>query len=152
MTVYLVECSGGQYEDWWQSNEGIFSSKELADEFIVKRKQLFKQLDNDHEVFNRMFDALCDEIDREGPDKDGVYFNPYGPEFDSFINKLESYKSKNEVIRNFLEGFSKQYVYSLYDWYIGESMHMGLNYNNVSFSVIPMHVNNSLLEVSDKLL
>ena len=44
MTIFLVECSGGEYEDCWNVVEKCFSSKKLADEYVEKRKKLIKEI------------------------------------------------------------------------------------------------------------
>ena len=40
MTVFLVEVYGGQFDDHWNYIEGCFNSKELAEEYIEKRKRI----------------------------------------------------------------------------------------------------------------
>jgi hypothetical protein len=141
MTIFLVECSGGEYEDCWNVVEKCFSSKELADEYIEKRKKLIKQIQNDEEKFNKLFNAFCDEIDTDGK----PYFNIYGATFEDFINKLETYKERNTVICDFLNTFNRQYIEHLHKFYMDECM-LGNSMKNcrINFYIVPMHVSDKV--------
>lgn len=141
MTIFLVECSGGEYEDCWNVVEKCFSSKELADEYIEKRKKLIKKIQNDEEKFNKLFNAFCDEIDADGK----PYFNIYGATFEDFIKKLETYKERNTVICDFLNTFNKQYIEHLHKFYMDDCM-LGNSMKNchINFYVVPMHVCNQV--------
>ena len=148
MTVYNVIASGGEYDSYWSCTECCFDSKELADEYVVKRKEFIKRIQNDEEKFSKMFNAFGDEIDTDGK----PYFNVYGASFEDFINKLETYKDRNNVIYDFLNTNNRNYIKQLHKFYMDECM-LGNSMRNcrISLCVVPMHVNTSLLEVSDKL-
>lgn len=145
MTVFIVERSGGSYDDWWVTMECCFSSKELAEEYIEKKKNLIKRIQGDEEEFCKLFNAFCDEIDIDGP----PYFDVYRASFEDFINKLETYKERNTIISGFLNKFERNYIKHMHEFYMDECM-LGnsLKSCNICFSVIPMYVNNSILEVS----
>lgn len=148
MTVYNVESMGGEFEDWWHVTEECFATKELAESYIEERKKLIKRLQGDEKIFADLFNAFCDEIDADGK----PYFNVYGATFEDFINKLETYKDRNEVIANFLTMFNKQYIKQMHKFFMDECM-LGNSMKscNIEFYVRPLHVNTSLLEVSEYL-
>ena len=148
MTVFNVEVSGGEYEDVWSYIEVCFVSKPLADEYVEKKKQLNKNVEAKENEFNKLFDEFCNEIDADGK----PYFNAYGNSFEDFINKLESYKERNETIRTFLDMYDRTFIRHMHDWFIRDCM-LGNSCRscNIRYNVIPMHVVTSLLEVSEKL-
>jgi hypothetical protein len=148
MTVFLVEVYGGKSDDHWNYTEGCFNSAELAEEYIEKKKKLIKRIQGDEEEFSKLFNTFCDEIDTDGE----PYFNVYGASFEDFINKLETYKDRNEVIGNFLTMFNRQYIKQMHKFFMDDCM-LGNSMKscNIEFYVRPLHVNTSLLEVSEYL-
>lgn len=148
MTVYNVNVSGGEYEDHWSYVDECFATKELADEYVEKKKALHKKIEANENEFNKLFSEFCDEIDADGK----PYFNAYGDSFENFINKLESYKERNETIRAFLEAYDRTFIRQMHEWFIRDCM-LGDRCRScdIRYNVIPMNVVTSILEVSEKL-
>jgi hypothetical protein len=148
MTVYNVQVSGGEYEDHWSYIDECFVSKELADEYVEKKKALHKKIEEKENEFNKLFGEFCNEIDSDGK----PYFNAYGDSFEDFINKLESYKERNKTIHTFLETYDRTFIRHMHEWFIRDCM-LGSRTSscNISYNVIPMHVVTSILEVSEKI-
>ncbi len=148
MTVFNVVITGGEYEEYWAYIDVCCASKQLADEYVEKKKQLNKKIEAKEDEFNKLFNEFCNEIDADGK----PYFNAYGESFENFMNKLESYKERNETIRAFLEAYDITFIRHLHDWFIRDCM-LGNSCRscNIRYNVIPMHVVNSLLEVSENL-
>lgn len=148
MTVYNVQVSGGEYDDHWNYIDECFASKELADEYVEKKKALHKKIEEKENEFNTLFCEFCNEIDIDGR----PYFNAYSNSFEDFINKLESYKERNETIRTFLESYDRTFIRHMHEWFINDCM-LGNRCRScyIRYNVIPMNVNTSILEVSEKL-
>lgn len=148
MTIYNVQVSGGEYDDYWCYIDECFASKDLADEYVEKKKALHKKIESKENEFNKMFNEFCNEIDADGR----PYFNAYGDSFEDFINKLESYKERNETIRTFLETYDRKFIRQMHEWFISECM-LGASCRSCSirYDVIPMHVVTSILDVSEKI-
>ena len=52
MTVYNVQVSGGEYEDYWSYVDECFDNKELADEYVERKKALHKKIEAKENEFN----------------------------------------------------------------------------------------------------
>lgn len=141
MTIYLVECSGGEWEDYWHGVEKCFLSKDLADEYIEKKKNIIKNVQNKEKEFNEMLDAFCDEISADSMPECGHYFDVYGASFEDFIIKLETYKERNTVINNFFNTFDKEFIKKMHKWFITNNMlYNSCRSCNIDYWVRPMHV------------
>jgi hypothetical protein len=148
MIVYNVQVSGGEYEDHWSYIAECFVSKQLADEYVEKKKALHKKIEEKENEFNKLFGEFCNEIDADGK----PYFNAYGGSFEDFIRKLESYKERNETIHTFLETYDRTFIRQMHEWFIGECMLGSKSCScNISYNVIPMQVVTSMLEISEKI-
>lgn len=144
MTIFLVECSGGEYDDSWSCIEDCFASKELADEYIRTKKNINKNVQSKKEEFNRMFDAFCEEIFADGMPECGYYFDVYGASFEDFIKKIESYKERNSIIKDFFIKFNMEFIKQMYDWYITNDMRSATRSCNINYWVHPMHVSDKV--------
>ena len=144
MTIFLVECSGGEYDDSWYCIEDCFASKELADECIRTKKNINKNVQSKKEEFNRMFDTFCEEISADGMPECGYYFDVYGASFEDFIKKIESYKERNSIIKDFFIKFNMEFIKQMYDWYITNDMRSATRSCNINYWVHPMHVSDKV--------
>lgn len=150
MTVYTVISSGGEWDSYWTATEGCFMTYELAQEYVDKRKKLIKKIQGDEEEFDKMLEAFCYEINKDGRQENGYYFNVYRDSFEDWITKLETYKERNETIGNFFKNFDRNYIKQMHVFYMEDCM---LNDHcracNFNFYIKPMHVITSLSEISE---
>ena len=59
MKVYVVQADNCEtYEEFWHWTEGVFSSKELADQYIEKEKARY---DSDIARINELNDIYCED-------------------------------------------------------------------------------------------
>ena len=59
MKVYVVQADNCEaYEDFWRWTEGVFSSKELADQYIEKEKARYN---SDIARINELNDIYCED-------------------------------------------------------------------------------------------
>ena len=59
MKVYVVQADNCEaYEDFWRWTEGVFSSKELADQYIEKEKVRYN---NDIARIDELEDLYCED-------------------------------------------------------------------------------------------
>lgn len=59
MKVYVVQADNCEaYEDFWRWTEGVFSSKELADQYIEKEKARY---DSDIARIDELNDIYCED-------------------------------------------------------------------------------------------
>lgn len=147
MTVYIVNCSGGDYDYYWTAIEGCFQSYELAKEYIEKRENVIKSMQENVDDFYDMFYEFIEEISKDGR----PYFNAYGDSADEVVNKMETYTERNEKIGNFFKKFDKNHIKQMYVFFVKSNMFEGTRSCNIKFSITPLHVITSLNEISEKI-
>ena len=147
MTVYIVNCSGGDYDYYWTAIEGCFQSYDLAKEYVEKRETLIKSMKENANEFDDIFNEFIEEISKDG----SPYFNAYGDSAYEVVTKLESYMDRNEKIGNFFKKFDKKYITQMYVFFVKGKMFDPTRSCDIKFNITPLHVITSLHEISEKI-
>ena len=84
--VYVVRSYGGYWEDKWDKNEAVFSTRDKAEAFIKESEELDKKITKE----------LYDEIEEFLNEKADEIYNKYYDENDELIDptSLEAYKKE----------------------------------------------------------